>query len=83
MVKLNIYIKDFHNGIKEFGENISTLVNAILLGLVYVIGIGITSIIAKLAKKNFMEKKILKLNSTYWEELNLSKKSFNEYYKQF
>ena len=78
--------KQLFSGLKEgqklFGETLASLVNSILLTFVYIIGVGLTSITSKIFKKKF-----LKLqpdnSSTYWEELNLSKKPMEEYYRQF
>lgn len=80
-------IKNFFIGVKEgtklFGETISGIVNFILLSFVYFIGVGVTSIIAKLSKKRFLELKISEKEKTYWSELNLTKKPLEEYYRQF
>ncbi len=74
---------DFFAGQKMFGEDISRIVNTVLLSLVYLIGVGTTSIVAKLAKKNFLDLKIDKNVNSYWSELNLGKSPMKEYYRQF
>jgi len=73
----------FFKGSKNFGENISIIVNSILLSFVYFVGVGLTSIFAKIFKKSFLELKTEKENETYWSELNLTKNSMEEYYRQF
>ncbi len=75
--------KGFKIGFKKFGHNISVIINSILLSMVYLVGVGFTSIIAKLFKKNFLETKILRDKETYWSDLNLKKKSMKDYYRQF
>tara|TARA_Y100000034_G_C6746847_1_gene331740 strand:- start:416 stop:658 length:243 start_codon:yes stop_codon:yes gene_type:complete len=77
------FINGFKSGFKEFGHNISLIVNSILLSLVYIIGVGITSILAKLLNKKFLETKISKNTETYWNDLNLKKKDIRDYYRQF
>jgi hypothetical protein len=78
-------MKAIFKGIKEgmagFGETISILVNSILLTFVYFVGVGMTSLIAKLSGKHFLETK--KKMGSYWSELNLKKKEMKEYYRQF
>jgi len=78
-------VKEFFEGFKEgtklFGENISVIINFILLSLVYFVGVGLTSVFAKIAGKEFLESN--KKTNTYWEELNLTKKPVGEYYRQF
>ncbi len=78
---MKIFFKGFRKGMKRFGNNIVIIINSILLSLVYFIGIGLTSIFAKLFRKKFLE--FEKKNNTYWSELNLKKKPLEEYYKQF
>lgn len=77
------FLKGFKGGTKKFGENISIIINSFLLSLVYFFGVGITSIIAKIFKKNFLDLKINSKLKTYWSELKLTKKSLREYYRQF
>ena len=83
MKKLKQFFNGFKKGIKDFGENISIIVNSILLTVVYLIGVGITSLFAKIFKKHFLGIKISKKARTYWSDLNLKKKPMKEYYRQF
>ena len=83
MNSLKEFINGFKDGIKSFGENISLIVNSLLLSIVYFIGVGITSLFARIIKKRFLETKISSDAKTYWGDLNLRKKKLREYYKQF
>lgn len=74
-------MNSFLKGFKEQGENISILVNSILLFIVYIVGIGITSLILKLFRKEFLSMK--KYDESYFEDLNLGKKEYDEYLKQY
>jgi hypothetical protein len=67
---------------RNFGYNIALIINTLLLSLVYVVGVGFTSVIAKLFRKHFLKIIISKKNS-YWYDLNLKKKPIEEYYRQF
>lgn len=78
-----MWLKSFKKGIHDFGENIAVIVNTILLFIVYIIGVGITSIVAKIFGKHFMELKIDNNKDTYWSDLNIDKKSMEDYYRQF
>ena len=67
---------------EAFGGCFSTLINTILLGVVYLVGVGVTAIMAKIGKKEFLS--IKKLNAqSYWQPLHLKKKTTEEYYRQF
>lgn len=83
MIKIKEFFIGIKNGQKEFGEDIAVIINSILLSFVYIFGVGITSIIAKLSKKRFLELKVDKNIETYWQELNLTKKPIEHYYRQF
>lgn len=83
MSLIKIFFKNFKDGMSKFGENITLLVNSCLLLIVYVIGIGATSIVAKLCNKQFLKNKISTKRTTYWSELNSKTKSIESYYKLF
>lgn len=83
MSKIKLFFRGFKKGTKDFGDNIVLIVNVILLSVVYFIGVGLTSILAKLFRKKFLETKISKERKTYWSDLNLRKKPMEEYYRQF
>ena len=60
--KMKKFIEGVKEGQKYFGENIAIIVNSVLLSLVYIIGIGIVSITAKIFKKEFLDTKISTLS---------------------
>lgn len=74
---------EFMQGSKMFGELIAAIVNLVLLTLVYIVGVGLTSLFARFVGKKFLDKKIDKNQDTYWKELNLGVKPIKEYYRQF
>jgi len=76
------FFKNFKKGMTTFGNDISTIVNTVLLFVVYVVGIGVTSIVAKIIGKKFLDMK-LSSKKSYWRSLNLKKKSVDDYYRQF
>jgi cytochrome c biogenesis protein CcdA len=75
------FFKSLKAGFHLFGEYITTIINVILLTFVYLIGVGITAIIAKLSGKKFMETKLGK--KSYWEEYGLKKEKKENYLRQF
>ena len=80
-MELKEFIDDLKEGQKLFGETLAIIVNSALLSLVYLVGIGFTSIIAKIFGKKFLDLNFEK--KSYWEDLNLGKKEIKDYYKQF
>ena len=83
MNELGDFSTGFGEGVRDFGNNLSIIVNSVLLLIAYLIGVGITSLIAKIFGKHFLEMKLLKKEKTYWSNLNLKKKPIDEYYRQF
>ena len=83
MNDLNKFFTGFKKGMNDFGHNISFIINSALLSIVYLIGVGLTFIIAKISGKHFLDFKLSKEDETYWNDLNLSKKSKEEYFRQF
>ena len=72
----------FKQGFMYFSKTISSVVNFVLLFIIYIFGIGVVSIIAKICGKHFIKYSYNK-DITYWEELNLGKKYYDEYKKEF
>jgi hypothetical protein len=83
MKKAKQFGKGCRQGMKRFGQTISIIINSVLLTIVYVVGVGLTAVIAKVARKHFLEKKFLPGSSSYWSDLRLGKKDIKEYYRQF
>lgn len=77
------FLRGFQNGLEAFGCNITVLVNSLLLSMVYLTGVGITSIIARLVGKRFLDVELSKNRSSYWSDLDLEKRSIEDYYRQF
>ena len=73
----------FKKGMQNFGYNLTAIINTILLSIVYLIGVGFTSIFAKLFRKHFIETKTSSKRETYWSNINLKKKPIENYYQQF
>lgn len=68
---------------KFVGEIIAKFINSVLLTMVYIIGVGLSALVAKTFNKHFLELKVDKNKKSYWENLNLKKKPIDEYYRQF
>ena len=73
----------FRKGMENFGHNLSLIANSVLLSVVYLLGVGITSISARIFKKHFLDLKTSNKSRTYWNDLNLKKKDIDKYYRQF
>jgi len=77
----NLFVKGLKTGFRTFGFKVTNVINFVLLFLVYFIGVGITSLAAKIAKKKFLNLK--PEGNTYWKEHNLGKQDLKDYYRQF
>ena len=81
MEKVKLFFRGFYEGFKLFGLVISTIVNFILLMIVYFTAIGLTSVIGKAFKKEFLEQK--KRKRTYWKTRKSKKPSIKESERMF
>ena len=81
MKRLKQFFNGFQKGIKSFSDNITSIINFLLLSIVYLIGVGLTSIVAKIFSKHFLDMK--KKKDSYWHNLKLKNKPIEEYYRQF
>lgn len=75
------FIDGFKEGFKSYGQFFATIVNSILLTLVYFIGVGLSSMMLKMMGKKHLKKN--KRQDSYWEQYNLSKRDEDYYYRQF
>ena len=82
MESLKAFLSGFRKGSHSFGKAVTTTVNTAILTLVYFIAVGLTSLAAKAAKREFLNLSLQK-KETYWEELNLEKKDMEDFYRQF
>jgi len=74
--------KAIKSTLEPIAKAISSIVNLILLALVYFIGIGIVSIVMKLFGKHFLELK-KKNRSSNWQEHRVTKQPLENYYRTF
>jgi len=82
MSAIKQFFKGFKNGMGDFGQNISIIINTVLLTVVYFVAVALTAITAKLTGKRFLDERIDD-RKTYWTELNLKKEDIEKYYRQF
>ena len=60
MTATKLFLKSVGKGMKQYGEKITTFVNTVLLLLVYMVGVGVTSLVARIFGKHFLERKTSK-----------------------
>ncbi|MFH1721661.1 MAG: hypothetical protein ABH950_03540 [Candidatus Altiarchaeota archaeon] len=61
------YLLQIKDGIQRFGKFVASVVNVVLLTLVYAFGVGFTSIVSKIVKKDFLILKPRK-KSSFWRD---------------
>jgi len=70
-------------GFKKVGHSFTTITNAVFLTLAYVIGIGPTSVIARLARKRFLDTTLDSVQQSYWCDHELKTEPIEKYERQF
>ena len=82
MSLIKLFFKGFVKGFRKFGHGLAMCINFVLLFLVYFTAVAVTSIVAKIIGKHFLN--IEKGDKeSYWSELDLGKGSLEHYYRQF
>ena len=82
-IAIKHFFLGFWDGVKRFGLRMSKVTNFVLLVPVYFLGVGVTSIIAKIAGKRFLLLKLSKNKKSYWEAYNIGREKEEEYYKMY
>ena len=73
--------KGLKSGFKAFSHGITIIINTALLLVVYAIGVGITALVARAARKRFLDTR--KGGKSYWEDLRIGTRPIENYYRQF
>ena len=79
---MNEFIQGLKQGMENFGKVIVSIVNFILLLPAYIIGVGLTSILAKIVGKKFINLEKEKKDS-YWISEEVKTEKEESYYKQY
>lgn len=80
MSRIGVFFIGIKHGAKNFSCVVTDIINFVLLLFVYVVGIGIVSMISKLLGKYFID---LKGTKSSWVIRKLKKGPIEEYYRTF
>lgn len=81
--KMRDFFKGFKEGFHDFTNIIISIVNFVLLFIVYFVGVGITAVFAKAAGKKFLNLKSKKSKQSYWVHKKIGNEPEEEHYRQF
>jgi hypothetical protein len=70
-------------GFRKVGESVAVVVNAVLLSIAYVVGVGPIAVIGKLSRKRWLDVRFKSADESYWEEHVLSTEAMDKYRRQF
>lgn len=82
MSKTNLFFKGFVHGFRNFSHTITNTINFFLLLIVYILGIGLVSIISKLFGRHYLDLKKSGSKSN-WREHKITKELLEKYYRTF
>ena len=82
MKSIKRFFRGFKEGFQVFGHVVAGTVNFVLLLVIYVFGIGVTSVIAKATGKRFMDTKNT-VKETYYISRKIEKEKLENYFRQF
>ena len=80
-------LRDFFGGwwagFKMVGESFTIAFNAFFLTIAYVVGVGITAMVAKVVRKHFLDLGWPANRQTHWVENTIKTERFEKYRRQF
>jgi len=82
-MKKNLFVAGFKSGFEKFGRSIAAVVNVVILGITYFIGVGISSLLSKLFHKSNLDMKMDKGDVSYWSEFEGGKEDLESHYRQY
>jgi hypothetical protein len=83
MGKAREFLAGLKAGFGDFGAGVANVVNFILLSFVYVAGVGMTSVVAKMRGKHFLKAGVDPKAKSYFEHEAIKKEEKDRYYSQF
>ncbi len=83
MIHLKLFFRGLKEGFIEFGHAVSGIVNTVVLSVVYLLGVGVTSLAAKIAGKTFMDVRLEPGSASYWREFEKKDARIEDAYRQF
>ena len=82
MRRLKLFLKGFFDGFRITGVFVSTIINFLLLCVVYLVGIGAAAIITKISGISLMTLG-KKQKSSYYLNKKIGRGKIDDYYNQF
>jgi len=79
---IRLFINGFFAGFRKVGMFVAECVNAVLLFIIYFLGVGMAALLVRLSKNNLLNLKKIKQRSHYVEK-SVGDESIEEHYRQF
>lgn len=79
---LGFLVTGLKKGLHFLGDTLRTIINSILAGVTYIVGVGLVSIVGRLVHKEFMEMKLEPEWTSYWKKVEMPGDKA-DYYRQF
>ncbi len=74
------FLQGLRQGFAKFMSLLADSINLVLLGAVYLAGVGTTSIIARVFKQKFLDLKPGGSAQTYWQEVSSGRYDARDYF---
>jgi hypothetical protein len=82
MKKIRDFLGGFREGFRKFGLQVAGIVNLILLGIVYIVGLGPVSFLYRISGKHFLDLEKGERKS-YYDKREYGGGSMEDYYRPF
>lgn len=81
-MRIRLFLKSFFEGMKSVGMHISTVVNAVLLTLIYIFGVGVATFFMRIKRTSLLSVR-KKSKSSYYTTKKIETEKIEDYYRQF
>ncbi len=81
MSGISDFLSGFKKGFREFGMQISEIINKILLSMVYITGVGPISLIYRLSGRHFL--RLGKKDESYYVQRKTGEATKDDFLRQF
>lgn len=83
MGNFRLLFSGIYAGLGAFGKIISSMVNFLLLLIVFIFGVGLVALFSRFLGKKFLDMKPKAENESYWRDSIIKNRKKEDYYKPF
>lgn len=81
-MQTRLFLRGFHQGFGRFGKSVATAVNAVLLFVIYAVGVGLAALMTRISGTKLLNLDA-KQKKSYYNETSIGDESKEDCLRQF